>query len=280
MDLTLVIAETPVDEMGREFAETFGKWCNETVLTKDSNFPTLAPELFAKRLTLAKKFHTYFAAQVTEKNGAGMELWQERILGLGDTPAYSFATPDLPRTGRFFKWCQMVHEAPNGERHWDTSFAPYPTLPVTRTPKTRMPVWAHRYEPRFTARSGGPFECRRMLYANDLYLFEHPRSRWIGMIFHECKTYWNIALDNKNDQEARVLALASFEWLWYWANPFMRSGALTADALSLVMQRHVGAVIREKFYHQDCEALLMGFNEYVAKRYNDMTNGFVYKFPM
>jgi hypothetical protein len=60
----------------------------------------------------------------------------------------------------------------------------------------------------------------------------------------------------------------------------MRSGAMTADALSLVMQKHIGAVSREKFYHQDCEALLMTFDDYVNKRYNDMVNGFVYKFPM
>jgi hypothetical protein len=280
MDFTNVIAEPPYDDMGREFAIIFGTWCNETVLTKDSNIIGLAYDLFTARLALAEKYKTFFATQVTEKGESGKPLWQERLLGIGNVPAYSFATPVIPRTVRFHKWCEMVKETPNGTRRWDTHYAPFPNLPGNPTPYPVMQVWAHRYEPRFTARQGGPFECRRMKYGNDFYLIEHPRSRWIGMIFHECKTYWNIALDPKNDREARIIALASFEWLWYWANPFMRSGAMTADALSLVMQKHIGAVSRQSFYHQDCEALLMTFDDYVAKRHNDMVNGFVYKFPM
>lgn len=280
MDFTNVVAEAPYDDMGREFASIFGTWCNNTTLSKDSNIMSLASDLFRKRLSLAEKYKTFFASQVTEKGKSGKPLWQERILGVGNVPAYSFATPNVPRTVRFFKWCEMVKEIPNNKRVWDTNYAPLPNLPNNPVPYAEMPVWAHHYEPRFSARMGGAFECRRMKYGNDFYLIEHPRSRWIGMIFHECKTFWNVALDSKNDLEARIIALASFEWLWYWANPFMRSGAMTADALSLVMQKHIGAISRQSFYHQDCEALLMKFDDYVSKRYNDMTNGFVYLFPM
>lgn len=153
-----------------------------------------------------------------------------------------------------------------------------------------MAVWAHRYEPRFTARTGGAFECRTIMYGFEgepstanttpLFLFEHPRSRWVAQIRAEATTFWNIAWDKNNNQYTRFGALATFEWLWNWANPFMRSGALTSDALSLVMQKHIGAKTRTSFYHQDCEALLLPFDDYVEKRIDDMTNGFVPRFDM
>jgi hypothetical protein len=111
-------------------------------------------------------------------------------------------------------------------------------------------------------------------------LFEHPRNRWIGQIRAEATTFWNIAFDPNNAQYTRFASLASFEWLWYVMNPFMRSGAMTGDALSLVMQKRIGAKSRDFFYHQDCEALLMTFDDYVVKRIEDMTNGFSPAFDM
>src|SRR5574343_298879 len=102
MDFTLVIAEPPYDDMGREFAQIFGDWCNNTVLTNDSHILALASNLFRKRLALAEKYKTFFATQVMEKGTSGQPLWKERILGWGNVPAYSFATPTVPRTVRFF----------------------------------------------------------------------------------------------------------------------------------------------------------------------------------
>jgi len=279
MDFTTIVAETPYDEMGAEFAKIFGSWCNETELTQDSRFFTLALNLFEKRLALAKRYNTFFATQVTEK-GERMELWKERVIGVGNTPAYSFATPNLQRTERFFKWCQLVDEKANAKRQWDVAYAPRPNLPPHGTPFESIAVWAHRYEPRFSARLDGAFECRRMYYAENFYLIEHPRSRWMKQIFNECETFWRIALSKDMPLDSRIYSLASFEFLWFWANPFMRSGALTGDALSLVMQKKIGVKIRSGFYHQDCEALLMPFNDYVEKRFADMTFGFKEKFPM
>jgi hypothetical protein len=249
------------------------------VLTDDSQFISLAFDLFRKRLALAQKYNTFFATQVLE---GGHEKWKERAAGLGNDPAYSFATPEVPRTKRFFKWCRMVDEKEeaNDIRFWDLSYAPYPNLPGNPKPYEQIQVWAHPYLPHFTARTGGAFECRRMLYSTDFYLIEHPRSRWINRILREAETFWRIALDEKMPQDSRFIALSSFEWLWFWGNCFMRSGALTGDALSLVMQKRVGAKIRPSFYHQDCEALLMTFDDYVDKRFLDMTAGFQPKFPM
>ena len=291
IDYRDVIAETPYDEMGAEFRETFGKWVNETKLHNPNELNQLAFGLFRMRLELAKKYKTFFAKQVTA-NGT-KELWKDRFAGLGNEPCYSFSTNEVQRTQRFFAWTieqnRKDTRANTTIRHWDTSYAEYPSFPIKVSAYKDMVVWSHKYEPRFTARTGGPFEVRRMLYGlsekigsagEPLFLFEHPRSRWIAQIRAEATTFWNIAWDANNDQYTRFGALASFEWLWNWANPFMRSGALTSDALSLVMQKHIGAKTRTSFYHQDCEALLLPFDEYVEKRINDMTNGFVPRFDM
>lgn len=290
LDFRNVIAEEPYDAMGAEFREIFGKWVNETKLQNPNELNQLAFGLFRMRLSLAQKYNTFFAKQVT---AGGKELWKERFAGLGNEPCYSYASPTIQRTERFYKWTLLQNrtEGVLGDmpRVWDESYAAFPSLPVKVAPFAAMKVWSHRYEPRFTARTGGTFECRRMLYgmtekqssAGDyFFLFEHPRSRWIGQIRAEATTFWNIAWDANNDQFTRFSALASWEWLWTWCNPFMRSGALTADALSLVMQKHIGAKTRTFFYHQDAEALLMTFDKYVTKRIKDMTDGFTPQFEM
>jgi hypothetical protein len=289
-DFRNVIAEEPYDAMGAEFRETFGKWVNETTLTNPNELNQLAFGLFRLRLALAQKYNTFFAKQVT---AGGKELWKDRFAGVGNEPCYSFASPLVPRTLRFYKWTvkQNLEDTRINTtvRVWNTAYAEHPTFPIAVSPFKEMIVWSNSYHPRFTARTGGPFEVRRMLYGlsekecsagERMFLFEHPRSRWIAQIRAEATTFWNIAWDSNNDQYTRFGALASFEWLWNWANPFMRSGALTSDALSLVMQKHIGAKTRTSFYHQDCEALLLPFDEYVEKRINDMTNGFVPRFDM
>lgn len=287
IDYRNVVAENPYDEMGADFQNIFGTWVNETVLVAPNELNQLAFGLFRMRLSLAQKYKTFFATQVTA--GGTKELWKDRFAGVGNEPCYSFACKNLQRTERFWKWSMTARGAKNGRsslRAWDTTYADYPSLPFEIEPAQTMPVTSFLYQPRFTARTGGPFECRRITYGvhdvddSLVFLFEHPRSRWISQIRAEATTFWNIAFDSNNDKYTRFSALASFEWLWYWMNPFMRSGALTADALSLVMQKRVGAKTRDFFYHQDCEALLLPFDEYVEKRINDMTDGFIGKFEM
>jgi hypothetical protein len=285
IDFRHVIAEPPYDAMGAEFQEMFGKWVNETELHNPNELNQLAFGLFRMRLGLAQKYNTFFAKQVTE---GGKELWKERFAGLGNSPCYSFATPLVPRTQRFYDWTMNYAKEDSNvysSRVWDTDYAPFPSLPVDVKRFEDMCVVSHEYQPLFTARTGGTFQCRRIQYGTDtngdfLWLFEHPRSRWISQIRAEATTFWNIAWDANNDQFTRFSALASFEWLYFWANPFMRSGALTGDALSLIMSKHIGAKTRTSFYHQDAEALLLPFDEYVTKRIKDMSTGFVPRFDM
>jgi len=284
-DFSTVIAEDPYDDMGREFMDTFGKWVNETTLTGDTRFSLLAFGLFQKRLALAKKYNTFFAKQVTADGKA--DLWRDRYIGKGNEPCYSFALPQLQRTFRFYAWCQKMENEPStGIRHWDTSYAEIPSIPLgPHVLNDPMEVWAHKYEPRFTAKSGGAFECRRMRFSDKVILFEHPRSRWISQIRSEAQCFWNMAMNDTIPDFDRYSALASFEWSWYWANPFMRAGAMTGDALSLIVQKHMSLSgmnvhIRNKFYHQDCEALLLPHDVYVGKRIADLSLGFVEKFPM
>jgi hypothetical protein len=283
IDYRHVIAETPYDSMGTDFQEIFGRWVNETKLDTPAQLNILAYELFKLRLSLAQKYKTYFAKQVTE---GGQDLWANRFVGIGNLPCYSFASINVQRTKIFWHWSEQLteEESPNGARYWDLNYADYPRLPVNPDRCDPMMVWSHTYNPIFTARTGGSFECRRILYGyerdNPFFLFEHPRNRWISQIRSEASTFWNIAFDSNNNDYTRFGALASFEWLWYWMNPFMRSGAMTGDALSLVMQKRIGAKSREFFYHQDCEALLLPFDAYVVKRITDMTDGFVGYFDM
>lgn len=282
-DFGPIIAEKPYDAMGQDFMDTFGTWVNETS-PKDGSLMVLAMGLFRARLALAQKYHTFFATQVTA-NGT-KELWKDRFTGVGNEPCYSFATPLVERTKRFWKWAEAAGCYNEGAAFkWDTNLAPFPSLPVSVTPEPSMSHWTFVYEPRFAARTGGSFKCRRVAYGVDkdghlLYLFIHPRNQWIPQIRSEATTFWNIALDDNNEKYVRFAALASFEWLWFWMNPFMRAGASNTDALSLIMQKHIGAKTRDTFYHQDCEALLMPFDAYVEKRINDMTHGFDYQFPM
>lgn len=281
IDFRNVIAEEPYDPMGAEFRETFGRWVNETKLTGPNELNQLAFGLFRMRLELAKKYKTFFAKQVTADGTK--ELWKDRFAGVGNTPCYSFATPTVPRTVRFWHWT-IEQTAKDGAatsiRQWDTSYAEHPFSFHVVNPFKFMKVWSHKYEPRFTARTGGSFECRRIEYGHEWFLFEHPRSRWMSQIRAEATTFWNIAWDANNDQYTRAYSLASWEWLWVWCNPFMRSGALTMDALSLVMQKHMGVKHRNFYYHQDCEAMLLPFDEYVEKRTRDMVEGFTPRFEM
>ena len=283
LDFRDVIAEKPYDEMGAEFREIFGRWVNETKLTNPNQLNQLAFGLFCMRLALAQKYHTFFATQVTA-NGT-RELWKDRFSGLGTAPCYSFATPLLQRTQRFWHWCEEESDEESGDMKWKTEIAAPPELPVAVKPDQYMKSWTHKYHPRFTARTGGAFNCRRAAYGTDgdghlFYLFIHPRNQWISQIRAEATTFWNIAWDANNDMYTRMSAIASFEWLWNWANPFMRSGALTSDALSLVMQKHMGVKMRTQFYHQDCEALLLTFDDYVEKRIKDMIYMWAPRFDM
>lgn len=272
-----IVAEAPYDDMGRDFAEIFGAYLNTTDLGPTSKLVPIAYQLFKIRLDLARKYNTFFAKQVTN----GGELWQDRFTGKGNTPCYSFAMPQLSRTAKFFGLCQRYEkERPfHSIRHWSLHYADVPELPFgPHKMLDPMPVYEHKYVPVFEARNGGPFYFRWMKYSDRVYLFEHPRSRWVHMLKNEANSWWDRARNTELSDQDRFVALASFEWLWYITNPFMRSGALTGDVLSFLVQKEmvkqgVNLHIRSYFYSQDIEALLLPYEEYVEKRANDMRFG-------
>ncbi|HEY1172828.1 MAG TPA: hypothetical protein VGH19_15780 [Verrucomicrobiae bacterium] len=277
-----IIAEEPYDEMGREFQHIFGAWLDETVARKGGdNSPghckVLAFQLFRRRLELAQKYHTQFAKQML---AGDRELWRERYTGVAEGHCSSFAIRQMPRTARFFSWCEQVEESPNGERVWDEKLKPFPALPYgPHKPFPVMPVWGRHHQPQFRARRDGPFWLRRLHYSKDVHLIEHPDNRWVPNIRQEAQQYWSRANDPKRSFPERTHDLASFEWLWFWTNPFGRAGALTGDALSLLTQKQMildghRAHIRKGYYHQDCEALLLPWEDYLSKRVNDLLKGF------
>ncbi len=283
-----IIAEEPIDDMGREFQEIFGAWLDRTVARKDGdNTPghckVLAFQIFRQRLALAQKYHTFFATQMV---AGDRELWRERYTGSANGYCYSFAIRQMPRTVRFFEWCQEIEEPPNGERIWDERLKPLPALPFgPHVPLAVMPVWGRLHQPQFRARRDGPFWLRRLHYSADVHLIEHPDNRWVPNTRQEAQAYWSRANDPGRSLSERATDLAAFEWLWFWTNPFGRAGALTGDALSLLTQKQMildghPAHIRPGYYHQDCEALLLPWSEYLAKRTQDLTHGFTARFKM
>lgn len=283
----VIIAEEPYDDMGREFQETFGRWVDETSARKDGetpqHFQLLAFDLFQQRLRLAQKYHTFFATQMVS---GGRELWRERYTGTEPGHCYSFAIRKLPRTTRFFAWCEATPEAPNAERIWDERQKPLPSLPLgPHEFFPVMPAWARLYRPQFDARRDGAFHVRRIHMGPEVHLIEHLDTQWVPNLRQEAQEYWFRANEPARAFALRARDLAAFEWLWYWTNPFGRAGALTADALSLITQKQMHldgepVHIRPGYYHQDCEAFLMPWEEYLDKRTGDLMNGFVARYAM
>lgn len=283
-----IIAEEPYDDMGREFQTVFGEWLDEAVVRAASSATPqpcqlLAFQLFQRRLALAQKYHTFFATQMV---AGGRELWRERYTGTADGHCYSFAIRHLPRTARFFTWCQVCSEPPNAEHRWDERIKPLPGLPLApHETFPAMPAWARLHRPQFRARRDGPFHLRRLHFGPDVHLIEHPDNRWVPNIRQEAQEYWERANDPQRGFAGRARQLAAFEWLWFWTNPFGRAGALTGDALSLLSQKQMAldghrVHIRPGYYHQDCEAYLLPWEEYLAKRANDLLHGFQPRFAM
>lgn len=283
-----ILAEEPYDQMGREFRDIFGRWIDDTPArfpdqTASKHFQVLVFDLFARRLALARRHQTFFATQVVSGDRA---LWRERYIGATNGHAYSFAIRDLPRTMRFYEWCEQVTEPANQERMWDVTCKPLPQLPLApHTFLHAMPVWAHRHEPQFRARREGAHFLRRIRLNTTVHLIEHPDNRWVPVLRQEAQEHWTRSNQLKRPLSERATHLAQFEWLWFWLNPFGRAGALTGDAMSLLAQKQMmldglPAHIRPGYYHQDCEAFLLTEDTYVAKRVRDLLGGFSPMFDM
>ena len=264
----------PFDTMGKEFSDIFSAWLGGQVSFSTHHFDGMVFDLFRKRLDLARKHNTWFATQMAN------DVWKNRYNGIGFDPCYSFAIEGLERTKRFHRWAEATFAGvlPNSYRVWDTDYAPFPHLPIEAAQPNGlpMPVFEYVYRPVFpVAKRGGALKMRTLAYSENTFLFEHVRNNWVPLMREEAKGWWALALRNRDPK-----ALASFEFCWFRTNPFGRAGALTGDAMSLLVQRINNFQMRDTFYHQDQEALLMSFDEYVEKRTRDFTVGFVPRFSM
>lgn len=288
IDFRKIIAEPPYDDMGREFAETFGDWMNASQFPDTKLFyPSvlkIAEEVFVQRLRLAKKYKTYFVEQV---ESGGVAHWKNRANGLrSNSPiCFSFAMHGNERTKRFYAWT-LEQTKKDAEKFqivtWNRPFTPHFPSNVNFMPNQLS--WSSNYTPKFLG-NVGEFNFTRSACGLDdnkhtVFIFKHPDNEDVPSLITEALVHWSIVCNRANSLGSRALALATFEWVWTWTNPFIRSGALTMDVLSLLMQVSMGVKIRNNFYHQDCEALLLPYEEYVAKRVNDMLHGFKPRFDM
>jgi hypothetical protein len=268
-----IIAEAPIDEMGHRFHTQFGQYIAEHVARPDA-MDEMALEMFKQRLELAKDFKTFFAEQMepgwASADGVSRERWNERIHGVGGEDCWSFGVVDHERADAIHKLLDPKLQA-LPRRPGALSLERVRGLPGSATARTgEVKTWDFEY-----ARKGAETTFRIHQLDNGNYFIEHSQDRDVPRMLGQARALWRRSLDSKTNPTARVEALAEFEWLWFWVNPFGRAGALTGDALSLMVQRRLrdegtGLKLRDSYRNQDLEAISTPLDSYIRKRADEL----------
>ena len=109
---------------------------------------------------------------------------------------------------------------------------------------------------------------RQMIVVKDdgrirLYHAEHADVPAIMRRLTEC---WDSVMDESLTRDARLAALAEYEWWFIQANPFGRGAASMTDAMSFVALLKMGMPIRKQYEHADFRVLSMTLSEYIEDR--------------
>jgi len=111
----------------------------------------------------------------------------------------------------------------------------------------------------------------------DRYYFVHASSEHVPMIIEkELEPRWERILNAELSMKDRVQALAEFEWLYYWTNPFGRSGAFTGKILSILLQIEMGQnsttlfQMDSNFHRYDQIALMTDLDDYRLLRRHEL----------
>ena len=261
-----IISMEPKDAMGAEFREAFGAYI-QTHDATSKNLEALAIELFTMRLELAKKHGTKFAKMmVAEKDGEAVELWRERWEGVSDGMSWSFGIEGHKRADPIWHLLNAnldPHAAKTAQvkrSDFEIFGGPGPDAVIDAK------VWEFPYPV-----DGVELGFRVYQLDTKTYFIAHARDREVPRIRARLGKLWSRALDPKLRPRARMNALIEFEWLWYWTNPFGRSGALIGDSVSLLVQRQLEAeglpiAIRTGYHSVDLDAITRSLPDYARAR--------------
>jgi hypothetical protein len=271
------LCEYPYDPLGREYFETFTAFVKNNELctypvAKGSQLTvkTLATDIFSLRYSLAHKYNTFFAKQMVQD---GVLYWKRRFEGTSRSLSYSWGIRKHPRSGELWKCLDLSSEfgqfkAEVHSYHFGTVDAPLvPDLP-TFTGMHTCRVWRMMVCPSLNE------QCLviRPIHNPDLFLIVHVHDGDVPSMVHMCEYYFGQARDESIDLERRIEMLARFEYLWFWANPFGRAGAITGDAISFLVQKEMifnhghDIVTRQAYLHQDFFAFSMSLDAYIENR--------------
>ncbi|PWU17356.1 MAG: hypothetical protein C5B49_09080 [Bdellovibrio sp.] len=259
-----LIAEKPIDAMGRDFQEIFGGFIRTREATSE-NLEDLALDLFNARLALSRKYNTAFAQMMEPSGEAG---WQKRWKGEGISQAWSFGIHGHLREGSV--WRQLMERLPVEESHLEmidsSIFAVHQSLEPSRTGIAR--VWHFPYE------VGGQDVSFYIYQVNkNTFYIGHAKDKQVPLLRQRLRDLWQRAMFLELAGIERTTALFEFEWVWFWTNPFGRAGASLGDALSLLVQKQMERQglpirIRSDFENLDLVALSMHLEDYVQWRQN------------
>lgn len=264
-DFSKIIAETPRTKMGRDFAREFGKMAYEFSPTK-SNFRSLAQRAFEKRLFLAKKYKTHFVRHMTGDGSSKIPPWKERIKGLTNRQSFSFGVRNHPRAHGIWKFfnhlsiekSEKISINPNAFKELNIG------LPKIRNP---IIVW------RFPCKESSSFKVYKI--NSKFYVLSHAKNKEVPRILKRLTFLWKKTLNKKNSEEKRIKALAEFEWVWFFANPYGRGGASVGNLLSILLRKKLtfeGVEIKhsKEFVNQDLEAFTQQKEDYISKRMKEL----------
>lgn len=252
-----LISEAPVDAMGFDFRMEFIKLI--PLIEDHADLLDITDAVIRKRLEIASKYKTQFASQMADLGQARLSGESPHAIVMGTHPDDSHSQKLLTHLSRYL--------GPPTDISRNVDLSPFQTLPFFTQQSAETKVWRI---------SGRAFEFEIYSPSAGVYYFQHVQAKDIPKFLQEAVQLWNRAQDWSLTTNDRVEALARFEWLWYWMNPYGRSAALTGDVASLVVQHRMvlagdKILVREEYQPQNLEALVRDEQDYVTNRIVQLT---------
>jgi hypothetical protein len=272
------IAEAPADALGREYYDTFTNFVERNML--DHYLPSkaiatsIALDVFFLRYSLAYKYGTMFAKQMVDN---GTLYWKRRFKGKSNGESISWAVKGNERTGQLWEWLSQACGRQDAVMS-DFDFGDTPIVPEIQI--TGWAVETRQWRIRVCDMPGFSYYCyiQQPVAYPHVFIIQHVDDCDVPGLVEVCNKYAFSAMSGVGTNfstEERVEALARFEYLWFWVNPFGRAGAISGDVISFLITKYMakqGIEIsnRKSYYHQDFLAFSMNINDYIDHRKVDL----------